>query len=269
MALEYRLAALLRADKPNQYSALAVFRGPDQPIFTHEESRLFGTLIPHIKRALYLQKRFAKLDQERWNVMGVMDQMPMGVVICDQNTRVIFANRMARELAEQKDGLILRHGEMWSNTHQESATFRDAIKQVVNGMVVGETRPSMALPLTRRKAFQPLHVRINPLHAREAPFPVHALKQPAAVVYITDPDQAGETSQELLRRMFGLTPREATLLNHLTKGLEMGEAAHEMGVTPHTARSFLKSIFAKTGTARQAELIKQVVTSPAWMRQSA
>ena len=42
----------------------------------------------------------------------------------------------------------------------------------------------------------------------------------------------------------------------------VAEAAEELGVTTETARTYLKQVFSKTGTGRQAELVRLVVTAP-------
>lgn len=57
-----------------------------------------------------------------------------------------------------------------------------------------------------------------------------------------------------LRSAFDLTPAEARLARRLGEGVSLREAADAEGITFETARSRLKSISAKTGTSRQAEL---------------
>lgn len=52
-----------------------------------------------------------------------------------------------------------------------------------------------------------------------------------------------------------LTRREAELAHHLLAGRPVGRAASAMNVSTGTARQYLKSIFKKTGTGRQAELV--------------
>jgi DNA-binding CsgD family transcriptional regulator len=54
---------------------------------------------------------------------------------------------------------------------------------------------------------------------------------------------------------FGLTAAEARLALRLLAGESVRDAAHALGITYESARSRLKSIFQKTGTHRQGELI--------------
>jgi DNA-binding CsgD family transcriptional regulator len=75
---------------------------------------------------------------------------------------------------------------------------------------------------------------------------------------------------ELLRCHFGLTPAEARLALHLASGETLRCAEAKLSMTYETARTHLKSIFQKTGTCRQAELVVVIVTAvPGCLKQSA
>jgi DNA-binding CsgD family transcriptional regulator len=59
----------------------------------------------------------------------------------------------------------------------------------------------------------------------------------------------------LLRIAFGLTAAEARLAMQLCSGVSVAGAAARLGITRATARSALRTIFSKTDTHRQGELI--------------
>ncbi|MDP3321516.1 MAG: LuxR C-terminal-related transcriptional regulator, partial [Bosea sp. (in: a-proteobacteria)] len=58
----------------------------------------------------------------------------------------------------------------------------------------------------------------------------------------------------------GLTPTEARMLGLIVKGLDTVVAARKLGIARTTARTHLQRLFAKTGTARQSELVRFVAT---------
>ena len=68
-------------------------------------------------------------------------------------------------------------------------------------------------------------------------------------------------SIKLLRSHFGLTQAEARLALHLVAGETLRCAAVKLSISYETARSQLKSIFKKTRTHRQAELVIVVLTA--------
>ncbi len=64
---------------------------------------------------------------------------------------------------------------------------------------------------------------------------------------------------EAIRSVFHLTPAESRLAAELAAGAPLSAAAAKLGVTMHTARDRLRSIFGKTHTGRQAELVSLIL----------
>lgn len=60
---------------------------------------------------------------------------------------------------------------------------------------------------------------------------------------------------DILRNLFGLTLAESKIALSLHNGLSVTDAAEQTGVRVSTARDQLSSIFAKTQTSRQSELV--------------
>lgn len=65
-----------------------------------------------------------------------------------------------------------------------------------------------------------------------------------------------------LAQIFGLTPAEARLACIIARGAAPAIAAKELGIAYGTARNQLKSIFVKTGTHRQSELVSLLTQVP-------
>ncbi len=66
--------------------------------------------------------------------------------------------------------------------------------------------------------------------------PPLALAGPAAVVFLTDPDHAPETPAQLLRRVYGLTRKQAQLALALAGGASLSDTAERLRITEETAR---------------------------------
>jgi DNA-binding CsgD family transcriptional regulator len=56
--------------------------------------------------------------------------------------------------------------------------------------------------------------------------------------------------------VFDLSPAEIRVLQHLLAGRTPAEIADDLGLAMPTVRSHLASIYAKTGTSRQSDLIR-------------
>jgi DNA-binding CsgD family transcriptional regulator len=87
----------------------------------------------------------------------------------------------------------------------------------------------------------------------------------SSTVLVIMPVDAGRApSAGLLRALFDLTTGEARVALALADGRTIGEAAQELGISRETARTHLRSIFAKTGVSRQSGLMRKMsgVTLP-------
>lgn len=76
-----------------------------------------------------------------------------------------------------------------------------------------------------------------------------------AIVVFVDLGRETATPDNLFRDVFKLTPAEVKLAEKTTCGDDLTTAADELGVALETVRCQLKSIFAKTETNRQSQLI--------------
>jgi DNA-binding CsgD family transcriptional regulator len=88
------------------------------------------------------------------------------------------------------------------------------------------------------------------------------LNEPLVIVYVRDPDRPEETRTEVLQRLYGLAPSQARLAELLATGRSLKAAAKVLGITLVSARQYLKLILQKTGTHRQAELVRKILFIP-------
>lgn len=245
--------------------AIVLFRAAEFPPFNEEECLRFGEYTSHVRRTIDLQRRFAVIQEETWSAQSTLDEMPIGVVVCDSESRIVFANRTARSIAADGDGLLIRHNQLWATQQEASADLRATVRRLLEATMNDGTKASVGLSLARASSVRPLQVRLTPIWKNEsAPFPPLSLNRPLCAVYITDPDQPSESDTELLQRLFGLTPREADVLSSIVYGRSVQETARAFGVAASTVRTHLKSLFSKTDTSSQSALVRLVAGSPAW-----
>jgi DNA-binding CsgD family transcriptional regulator len=82
------------------------------------------------------------------------------------------------------------------------------------------------------------------------------LWQPVAIVTVSDRDRDRQRGETHLRRRYNLTSAEAALAAEILKGDGRKAAAQRCGISDATAKTHLSNIFEKTGTHRQAELVR-------------
>jgi DNA-binding CsgD family transcriptional regulator len=67
-------------------------------------------------------------------------------------------------------------------------------------------------------------------------------------------ERSAGAREQYLRDTHSLSPQETRIMLHLVDGGSVQTCAEALGVAESTVRTHLKSIFAKTGARRQAEL---------------
>jgi DNA-binding CsgD family transcriptional regulator len=83
-----------------------------------------------------------------------------------------------------------------------------------------------------------------------------------ALLFVSDREAEVELPTAALSCLYGLTPAETALVRELANDRSIQEAAVRRGITIGTARQRRVQIFDKTGTTRQASLVRLVLTGP-------
>jgi DNA-binding NarL/FixJ family response regulator len=79
---------------------------------------------------------------------------------------------------------------------------------------------------------------------------------PAVVAYVHGDSALSADRCEQLAQLFDLLPSEARLALALSRGMNITEAAEDLGLTEQTARTYSKNIYAKMGARGQADLVR-------------
>jgi len=121
----------------------------------------------------------------------------------------------------------------------------------------------VAVAVPRASLERPYEVLIAPLAVAAVAVGAGGSRRP-------DPDQRSRAHPEppprLLAGLYGLTAAEARVAAALAAGHTLGRIAEASGYTREAARWHLKQIFQKTGTHRQAQLVKLLRSGPlAWI----
>jgi DNA-binding CsgD family transcriptional regulator/PAS domain-containing protein len=261
--IEYSLTVAL-PDEAGSMTGLAIMRWQDGQAFTQEECDLLGEIIPHLKRAVNLQKRFAQIDFGHRSMLEALDHMPTGIIITDGDGKIKHMNKTAREITDRKDGLFLARDTIGLSHQSENRELMTSIRKAVSSAAIGEILSGHAMSVSRDNSDEPYPLMISTLWGNNIKLGLGILDAPLAAIFVTDPDRPQEAPAELLQRLYGLTMSEARLVERLVAGNTVKDAAMANGITVHTARQYLKAIFQKTGTDRQASLVGKVMSSPIW-----
>jgi DNA-binding CsgD family transcriptional regulator len=221
--------------------------------FGDEHRLLHAKLSPHLRRAVEIGRGLALRQIESLVSNEVLDQIGHGVLAVDHKAKILFANAKAQHLLYNGDlraqnGIVL--GQFAGETEQLHGMIKVCAKPIKQSGIGG------TMSLSRRHAAASMEVVVAPLNC-EVPWLV--VDRPIAVVVVKEPDAKRLSASELKDR-FGLTPAEAKFADEIVKGDGVKAVASRLGVSATTARTHLARIFAKTGTHRQAELVRLLMT---------
>ncbi len=119
------------------------------------------------------------------------------------------------------------------------------------------------MSLYRPSYAHPLSIMVKPMWCAEGGNPRKYIG-PLANLVVADLDRRIEAPADLIRRVFDLTPAESVVVERLVYGLSLQEIADTVGSTRNTVRNQLQIVFGKTGTNRQSDLIKLVLSTAVW-----
>lgn len=239
-------------------------------IFDPDDVRTMRLLAPHFVRAAQLHDKLSFLSDAHAAHEALLDRLPYGVVLLDPRGRLLRQNREAERIFASNDGLECKLGEIRAADATARKRLAAAIAQACEAGVQGGAQGGALLTVPRRHRLRAYQVLLAPVaaHPRERIFEPFA-RRVAAVLVVSDPELAREPAAEALGRLFALTPALSRLAAALAAGRTVAEYAAEASVTEGTARSQLKELFARTGTHRQADLVRLLLGGVAQLRSGA
>ena len=183
---------------------------------------------------------------------AVTDRLAVGILAVDSSKRIVFMNRVGGRLVAGGDVIVTdAAGRCRGGTPQQSAALHRCLGEV---MRTGEPAIMVMTNAAGERRYSVLIDRGGMGHSE------------SVLLFVRDIDRHPVPSEDVLRRLFDFSGSEAKLAHGLASGQDLKEVAETMGVTIQTARTYLKNLFGKTGTNRQAELVRVLIMAapPVW-----
>jgi len=188
-----------------------------------------------------------KQRDSRLSMTHALDRLPFGALLVDRSCRVLHRNAVADRLIERGTALSVDPaGRLRSSVRAASEALHRAVEEALT------KRANITLPLPRGDD-RPLGAAICGAEAQGE----------VLTLFLGNPDAPPSPSAAAIGNLYKLTPVEARLAAALARGLTVEAAAGELGVTLSSARTYLKTVFAKMGVSRQAEMVREVFCSAA------
>jgi DNA-binding CsgD family transcriptional regulator len=167
-------------------------------------------------------------------VLSMLDRIGCGYLVLEGRWKIVEANASARQI-------LGSDGSAAQTLDQLTSAFRRLMDRAPNRPSLG----SLSWVVISSKDDSPLV--LNQI-AEDMP-------GGTSVVMLVDLDVHLEPNPFMLQRMFGLTMAETRLALQMARGDMPADVARNRSLSRTTVRSQLASVFAKTQTRRQAELV--------------
>ncbi len=242
-------------DTPSAMSlALATSRRCER-FDTTDHVALLHHLVPHLQQAVRTQYRLEDLSHQSNDLAAASEAVTQGIVIVAQGRRAVYTNVAADHILRSDDGLRTRRGCIEAGSRRGDTQLQYSIDCALTRD--GADRCGRSFLCARPSGRRPYIVHVLPLVQTTFAWPS---SQGRAMLVIVDPELEPEPSATLLRRLYGLTRSEADVAVMVLRGEGLKPIADELSLSLATVKTHLHHVFEKTGTHRQAELVRLLLT---------
>lgn len=229
---------------------LSLFGSRRRNPFDQSTRNLLNAITPHLRRAL----RAYSVLKPAGNGPGpaALNTLPTPIAVCAADGNIIYVNAAAESLLTAQSAISARAGCLHACDPRDDPSLMAAIRRTVN-----DSSGYAGATLTVRGIGDATSytVVVCPM-VIDAQTPAPGGK---AAVVTFHPDAAQAKPWQVLQKSFALTGAEVRLLQGFYLGGTLSDVAERIGISTSTARTQIKSIFAKTGVRRQVELMQLLV----------
>ena len=226
-------------------------RHADIGAFDDAAVELATLLVPHLQRAATINRLLEMEDVLRTSFATAFDLLTIPVFLVSGDMQLRYSNASARALLADKDVFRDHKGTLDATNGSVGHAVAAAVRQSADEAGLGAQ--GLGIPATRRDG-SPAALYVLPLSARPGWQPDLAV----AAVFVASAGTRYAVPDDLVGRLFGLTPAEARVCALLVQGLSAQDIAEALDVADTTVKTHIRRIYDKTGVRRQPELVHLV-----------
>ena len=192
-------------------------------------------------------------------VTALLENRRTGVVYLDRRGRILAVNDRARHLLRRGDGVAYRDGVLCTCAQADQPRLDRLVAAALPGS--GTAPVSGSISVRRASVLLPLTVHVKPVRV---PHPDYGARSVAALVLLVEPEHRSRIAPGLIAATLGLTPGESQVAVWLAEGRTVADMAQATGHTTNAIYWHLKQIYQKLHIARQADLVRLVLSIAEW-----
>jgi DNA-binding CsgD family transcriptional regulator len=233
---------------------LAVSRDVSAGMVDDTMRERMALLVPHVRRAVLIGKAMEFKQAEAATLSDVLDGLSTSVFLLDSGSRIVHANAAGKNALQ--DGELLRSigGRLAAVDSQIDHDLRATVAAAGRGDLASGSR-IIAMPASRhdgeRYVAHILSLASKERHGAGA-------SGATAALFVRKAELERQLPPEVIGKTYNLTQAELRVLLGVVDIGGVPEIAIAFGVAETTVKTHLGRLFEKTGTDRQADLVKLV-----------
>ena len=232
-----------------------IFRHKRNGVVDDQARRQMSLVAPHIRRSVLIGRMFEFKAAEVATFVDTLDGLSAGMYLVDANGRLIHANAAGHALLGESDILSSVGGRLVAREAHIDRALRDVFAAAGQGDAALGTR-GIAVPLTGKDGERYIaHALPLTSGARRRAGVVNTA---AAALFVRKATLAVPSAPQAIGSAFKLTPTELRVLMAIVEVGGVPDVAAAFGIADTTVRTHVTRLFEKTGTSRQADLVKLV-----------
>lgn len=216
-----------------------------------EMRRRLGLVVPHARRALAINQTIERKEHAAARFSEVLNGLSAGVFLVDSRCRVLHTSDAGYRLLDAQDSLKTAGGMLTIRRAPDNQSLHQAIMDASAG---SPTAKPHALQFSDSEG-QRFIAHISPLAPVTRSDDIGEKKATVAV-FVQRAELRMGMHGDLIARTFKLTPTELRVLFAIVDVGGVPETARTLQIAETTIKTHLSRVFAKTGTKRQADLVK-------------
>lgn len=247
----------------SRIAGLGLHRSLNAGEMNAELLELVDALIPHIQQSLDIQRKFVTLNLNNGLTQDSILDENFGFILFDNLAHPVYLNQIATQLVESNTAIRIEENQMIAADPSQTVNLRKIVMEAVQGDVTKNLNAGSALGINRTNSQRPLPVLIAPIRSSGfAKGIVSEGVQIRAAMFFGDTEYTRDIPSQVLTKIYGLSRNEAKVAIDIANGLSIEEIASSHYRSVNTVKTQLRSVFKKTNTTRQSELIKVLLSSP-------
>lgn len=222
------------------------YRPPGAESFQAAEKERLKGLVPHLQRALRIQRRIRALVDDR--VDKAFGALRVASLVLDRKGCVHQRNQAGATLLKSLPAGCVSFGQLRSIGGKCSPSLPEAMAAC---SATNPVRIVAVLPAVRPQLVEATLMRL-PL---EGVSPLGDHNDERFLLLVELPRVNGYGAAAAVAELFGLTPAEVRVLGGLLEGATPAEISATVGTTMNTVRTQIGNLLQKTNTKRQTELL--------------